>query len=431
MGIDLKSHKLKYKTMRVNGKRTLLAAIIAILILISAKSDVHHFTQTDYAAGPHAFSLVRWELRHVPLKWLHLLWEKYPGHKPNDAERNSIIKDYLATTLKLQKELVSLDNSPTLNRLIDTTSISQTTLKNKEIQYLQRKREALRGRAEEAIESSVSSAAHNNNLGLPLGLLIPPTDFRLGDPPHILITSKRDKIELTGSKLIKPNLEWSDRTEIESKAEQYENTSALVDDLAGLGTYPAIVSDKDELRQLMRTAAHEWLHNYWILKPLGRNMWSSQNMQILNETAADLAGAELGDEAFEVLGNTTVNSYRYDSLNPGNSHLIRILRETRTVVEEMLENGEIEKAEQYMDKQLWNLKLGGYNIRKLNQAYFAFRGNYAESPASISPIGQELRELRGYFDNVGDFIESLSQIGDYGQFQYVLNLKRKQLFINK
>ncbi|HBF00815.1 MAG TPA: hypothetical protein DDW46_07115 [Dehalococcoidia bacterium] len=191
------------------------------------------------------------------------------------------------------------------------------------------------------------------------------------------------------------------------------------------------MSDKDELRQLMRTAAHEWLHNYWILKPLGRNMWSSQNMQILNETAADLAGNELGDEAFEVLGNTTVNSYRYDSLNPGNSHLVRILRETRTVVEEMLENGEIEKAEQYMDKQLWNLKLGGYNIRKLNQAYFAFRGNYAESPASISPIGQELRELRGYFDNVGDFIESLSQIGDYGQFQYVLNLKRKQLFINK
>ena len=110
---------------------------------------------------------------------------------------------------------------------------------------------------------------------------------------------------------------------------------------------------------------------------------------------------------------------------------VRILRETRTVVEEMLENGEIEKAEQYMDKQLWKLKLGGYNIRKLNQAYFAFRGNYAESPASISPIGQELRELRGYFDNVGDFIESLSQIGDYGQFQYVLNLKRKQLFIDK
>jgi hypothetical protein len=82
-------------------------------------------------------------------------------------------------------------------------------------------------------------------------------------------------------------------------------------------------------------------------------MWSSQNMQILNETAADLAGNELGDEAFKVLGNTTVNSYRYDSLDSGNTHLVRILRETRTGVEEMLENGEIEKAEQYMDEQLW------------------------------------------------------------------------------
>ncbi|MDP6050288.1 MAG: hypothetical protein QGE99_04405 [SAR202 cluster bacterium] len=422
---------MKYINMRVNGKRTLFTAIISILILISAKSDVHHFTQSDYAVGSHAFSLVRWELRHLPLKWLHLLWEKYPGHKPNDAERNTLIKDYLATTLKLQKELVSLDNSTTLNRLVDTTSMTQTTLKKKEIEYLRRKREALRGRAEEAIESSVSSAARNNNLGLPFGLLIPPTDFRLGDPPHILITSRRDKIELTGSKLIKSDLEWSDRTRIEERAEQYENTSALVDDLAGLGTYPAIVSDKDELRQLMRTAAHEWLHNYWILKPLGRKMWSSHNMQILNETAADLAGNELGDEAFKALGNTTVNSYRYDNLNSGNTHLVKILRETRTGVEEMLENGEIEKAEQYMDKQLWKLKLGGYNIRKLNQAYFAFRGNYAEGPASISPIGKELRELRGYFDNVGDFIASISEIGDYRQFHYLLNLKRKQLFLDK
>ena len=136
MGVDLKPHKLKYKNMRFNGKRTLLAVIISILILISAKSDVHHFTQSDYAAGSHAFSLVRWELRHLPLKWLHLLWEKYPGHKPNDAERNTLIKDYLATTLKLQKELVSLDNSTTLNRLVDTTSMTQTTLKKKEIEYL-------------------------------------------------------------------------------------------------------------------------------------------------------------------------------------------------------------------------------------------------------------------------------------------------------
>ena len=67
--------------------------VIGLLILISAKTDEYHFTQNDYAAGSHSFSLVRWELRHIPLKWTHLLWEMYPGNKPNPIERNAIVHD--------------------------------------------------------------------------------------------------------------------------------------------------------------------------------------------------------------------------------------------------------------------------------------------------------------------------------------------------
>ena len=415
--------------MTFSKKRKFFSIVIGLLILISAKTDEYHFTQNDYAAGSHSFSIVRWELRHIPLKWTHLLWEMYPGNKPNPIERNAIVHDYLSTTLKLQKEQDNLKKSFTINPSVGATSEAHITLKETELSQLARKREVLRGRAEEAIESAISTAAHNNGLGLPLGILVPPTDFRLGKTPHILITSRRDKIEMTGSKLINPNLEWSERAEIEARAELYENTSALVDDLAGLGTYPAIVSDRDNLRQLMRTAAHEWLHNYWILKPLGRNMWNSQNMQILNETAADLVGNELGDEAFIILGNTVEDSQKYDTFYSTNPHLFRILRETRINVDKMLENGRIQEAERYMDKQLWQLKLGGYNIRKLNQAYFAFRGNYAEGPASISPIGENLRELRNYYPNLGDFIESISRIGDFEQFEYLLNLKRKEAFV--
>jgi len=416
--------------MTFSRRRKFYFVAIGILILLSARSDEYHFTQTDYAAGSHSFSIVQWELRHLPLKWTHLLWEFFPGNKPNDFERNAIVHDYLSTTLQLQKEQNNLADMTTTNPLIDSASKNYIDLKNKEVARLSRKREELRGRAEEAIESAVSSAANNNGLGLPFGILLPPTDFRLGDPPRILITSRRDKIAMSGSKLINPNLEWSERAEIENRAELYENTSALVDDLAGLGTYPAIVSDKDSLRRIMRTAAHEWLHNYWILKPLGRNMWDSQNMQILNETAADLVGNELGDEAFLILGNNIENAYKYDTFSSSNPHLFTILRETRINVEKMLKNGNIEEAEKYMRKQLWNLKLGGYNIRKLNQAYFAFRGNYAEGPASISPIGSDLRELRDYYSTLGEFIESISKIGDFEQFHYLLNLKRKEYFVN-
>ena len=415
-------------TFTRKGKLCLVA--IGILVLLSTRIDEYHFTQSDYAAGSHSFSIVQWELRHLPLKWTHLLWELYPGNKPLDFERNSIGHEYLSTTLQLQKERDNLADAATTTPLIDSASKNYIDLKNKEVVRLSRKREELRGRAEEAIESAVSRAANNHGLGFTFGILLPPTDFRLGDPPHLLIISRRDKIVMSDSKLINPNLKWSERAEIENRAELYENTSALVDDLAGLGTYPAIVSDKDSLRQIMRTAAHEWLHNYWIMKPLGRNMWNSQNMQILNETAADLVGNELGDEAFTILGNDIENAYKYDTFSSSNPHLFTILRETRINVEEMLKNGNIEEAEKYMRKQLWNLKLGGYNIRKLNQAYFAFRGNYAEGPASISPIGSDLRELRDYYSTLGEFIESVSKIGDFEQFHYLLNLKRKEYFLN-
>ena len=416
--------------MTFTRKRKLCFVAIGILVLLSTRIDEYHFTQSDYAAGSHSFSIVQWELRHLPLKWTHLLWELYPGNKPLDFERNSIVHEYLSTTLQLQKEQDNLADAATTTPLIDSASKNYIDLKNKEVVRLSRKREELRGRAEEAIESAVSRAANNHGLGFTFGILLPPTDFRLGDPPHLLIISRRDKIVMSDSKLINPNLKWSERAEIENRAELYENTSALVDDLAGLGTYPAIVSDKDSLRQIMRTAAHEWLHNYWIMKPLGRNMWNSQNMQILNETAADLVGTELGDEAFTILGNDIENAYKYDTFSSSNPHLFTILRETRINVEEMLKNGNIEEAEKYMRKQLWNLKLGGYNIRKLNQAYFAFRGNYAEGPASISPIGSDLRELRDYYSTLGEFIESVSKIGNFEQFHYLLNLKRKEYFLN-
>ena len=90
--------------MTFTRKRKFFFVAIGILILLSTRNDEYHFTQADYAAGSHSFSIVQWELRHIPLKWTHLLWELYPGNKPDDFERNAIVHDYLSTTLQLQKE---------------------------------------------------------------------------------------------------------------------------------------------------------------------------------------------------------------------------------------------------------------------------------------------------------------------------------------
>jgi hypothetical protein len=52
----------------------------------------------------------------------------------------------------------------------------------------------------------------------------------------------------------------------------------------------------------------------------------------------------------------------------------------------------------------------GYDIRKLNQAYFAFHGTYATTGASTDPIGPKLRELRSLTPDLATFIHEVQRI---------------------
>jgi hypothetical protein len=52
----------------------------------------------------------------------------------------------------------------------------------------------------------------------------------------------------------------------------------------------------------------------------------------------------------------------------------------------------------------------GYFIRRINQAYFAFHGLYADTPASSSPIGPKVEELRRRSSSLGDFIHAAAEV---------------------
>lgn len=388
--------------------------LVILIFMITSRSDYARVSYLDNAVGKYRFSLVLWEIQHLPLKWSHLAWELFPGNKTSDEERKKIVKEYLSIVKKLNqtKEHVS-----TPRNLANPKYSSN-------IRSLEIERKALKARAEEAIESILSEVIQKQDLGLPLGILLPPTDFHFGSPPRILVTSPRNVIKLSGTKLIKPNITGAERQIVEKSAESDGKTSALVDDLAGLGTYPAIVSDSSSLRDLLRTAAHEWMHNYWILHPLGRNMWDSTEMRTINETSANIAGNEIGDIAFQLMGGDlrdSANKYEQPSVL---SHWDSKLMETRKEVDKLLSLNEIEKAEKLMKEKTWELRLGGYGVRKINQAYFAFRGQYADSPASTSTLGKDLQDYRSYFPNVGSFIKSISTVSSNEQFIELLQQKR-------
>ena len=96
------------------------------------------------------------------------------------------------------------------------------------------------------------------------------------------------------------------------------------------------------------------------------------------------------------------------------------MHSTRLRVDELLAGGLIEEAEAYMEERRQLFVEHGFSIRKLNQAYFAFHGTYAESPTSVSPIAGELRELREAGGDLRSFIRLVSAVSSYPEFRAVL-----------
>ena len=62
----------------------------------------------------------------------------------------------------------------------------------------------------------------------------------------------------------------------------------------------------------------------------------------------------------------------------------------------------------------------GHNIRKINQAYFAFHGTYADSPSSTSPLARQIYELRQQATNAGQLVKTLQTINNFNDFQTLL-----------
>jgi hypothetical protein len=380
-------------------------------------SDHLHLSPANATASAYQFSIVKWELANLPRKWLHLLTYIVPGRKPTREERLAAIDEYLlmAQLAQKQKEKNGLEGRAGRN----------STASREYFDELLKDKEALRAEAEEGMEAELSAAFIEEGMASRVGFLFPPVDLRFDRPPTVFITSPRDELKREEAMLLEPEIPVFDRDRLENELLNRYNRSALVDDLAGLSTYPSLVSALSPLRSVLQTAAHEWLHHYFFFRPLGWSIGRSSEMFTLNETVSDLAGRELGDIAFARMGgDLSVSSYRYLSSAERYPNFTREMRETRLEVERLLADGRVEEAEEYMKERWWFLALRGFRLRKLNQAYFAFHGTYAESPASLSPIGGQLAELRGLLPGVGEFVRTVAGLSSYSEFLDLLESLR-------
>ena len=96
---------------------------------------------------------------------------------------------------------------------------------------------------------------------------------------------------------------------------------------------------------------------------------------------------------------------------------------TRVHVDELLAAGKITEAETYMEQRRQVFWDNGYPIRKLNQAYFAFYGAYANVPggaAGEDPVGPAVRALRAQSSSLTAFLETIAQMSSFQQLQNAL-----------
>ena len=97
------------------------------------------------------------------------------------------------------------------------------------------------------------------------------------------------------------------------------------------------------------------------------------------------------------------------------------MRKLRSQVDTLLEIGNMEDAESLMNEKSLVFVANGYNIRKINQAYFAFYGSYGDSAASVSAIGPQLQELRASLPDLFTFVNTVANVSTYEEFLSIIS----------
>lgn len=255
---------------------------------------------------------------------------------------------------------------------------------------------------------------------------LPPVLLRIEKPPHLLVISPKETIEYSDRLLLRQVMTVEEMETIEGQVDAL-GFSSLVVELGGFGgTFPPIVTPDASVRFIVNAAVEEWLHQYLAFKPLGF-MYVLDSLGIrkdidvvtMNETLAGIVSEDIGSEIYERyyrnndrIENNTGRTAEFD--------FNAMMTETRKQTDIYLLQGEVQKAENYMEEQRKLFVQNGYHIRKLNQAYFAFHGIYGQDPGSVSPVAEDMKRLSNQSSSVKEFLDIAAGMTGYNDLKRIL-----------
>jgi len=392
-----------------------LIATVVCLLSVSLLSGSCAMTQ-DFDAHlssivkSYRFSIVKWESRAIPReasRWI------FGRHKKIDDEVH-MVTEYVSTIEQIETLESEIKAVNAGNKQGDLASLET------ELNTLREQKMAVKDTVERIIEKQIKKTLAQQGIFNPIDRYIrlrinfPPLNFTLEKPPHLLVISPRDRIEGIRWITLQPSLSLKEMEDIEAEVDKL-GVSSLVVELGGLGaTYPSFVTDEASLRFIIDTATEEWLHHYLVFKPLGflyllglTGVSTDYEIVVMNETLASMVSKEIGAILVENYYPQYENGDNQAQIVESEFDFNREMRNIR-IADNYLARGEIEQAEEFMEQKRQYLASKGYYIRKLNQAYFAFYGTYADSPTSISPIGLELKKLRSQSTSLKEFLDRVA-----------------------
>ena len=405
-------------------KLTALLAVAILLLGASAIPPGDRIERVRAYTRDMEFDYIAWTLNAlgVKLSQVALQSSSYLG----DQHEPEIVLKYIDLIARIQRGEAQLNSIYADPNVSDPVAASADL--RAELDSLYRQREVLAPVAESILQEQISQVVADLGLSA-AGQPVPPVMYHSTPLPAALIISPREVIRQDANISLTPDLTLDQRTALEDTVDKNLDVSSLIVGIGGVGLYPTMVMQTSDLNWLSEVVAHEWVHNFLTLRPLGLNYLTSPELRTMNETAASIAGIEIGQALIERFYPQLAPAPEPDPppvdegrtpTEPPPFDFRAEMRETRVTVDQLLAEGKVDEAETYMEQRRAYLWENGYRIRKLNQAYFAFYGAYADQPggaAGEDPVGEAVRNLRANSPSLAAFLKTISWMSSFEQLQ--------------
>ncbi|UCF28934.1 MAG: hypothetical protein JSW42_04445 [Chloroflexota bacterium] len=331
-------------------------------------------------------------------------------------EQRQLVLDYIELIDRINQLERHLNDIYADPEVVNPESASNQV--RQQLADLEAERDRLGPIAESILQAQISEVVAD--LGLTVGgQPLPPVLYHSTPLPTALIVSPRDEIIQQHHISLEPDINVDERAILEDRVDKALDVSSLVVNVGGIGVYPTMVLETSNLNFLTEVVAHEWIHNFLSLRPLGLKYFSSPELRTMNETAAAIAGREIGRAVIERFYPELLPPPPppEEEIEPGEPppppafDFREEMRETRVTADRLLAEGDITGAEEYMEERRQVFWENGYRLRKINQAYFAFYGAYADEPggaAGEDPVGEAVRRLFAESPSLASFLKRIA-----------------------